>query len=137
MKRISLGLLLGLLLAACSSFYNSANKTIYATSLMADASMQAYAGIWKARTNQAGFIPDPATKSAKLASLNFERSNVEAISFDVGASLAVANKALLSYQQNLGTNTTTQAMVEALLTTAVQRAGSLAALVELLRTNAP
>lgn len=118
MKRIVAALSLAALtvaLAGCASFVNSSQKSLYVASTLADGAMKTYATYWKDETNRLGDTP----------ALESQYNSASAISFKVGASLNVANRALNDYAANAGTNTATKAVVEALITTAIQNAGSI------------
>lgn len=126
--------LLALLLAGCASFIKDSRKSLYAGSQLADGTMKTYAVGWKDATNNAGALP-PDQRVARLATLELQRSNVMVLSVKVGASLGVADQALENFAANLGTNTATKAVVSALIATAVQQAGNLAAEIRLLTGN--
>ena len=123
-----------LIAVGCASFVKDAQKTLYATTMLADGGMQTYATFWKAETNQAGFLAEPA-RTAKLTSLTSQRDSVMNYSIEVGVSINTAQRALDQYAANVGTNQTTEAVVNALLETAVQKAGSFEALVTTLTST--
>jgi len=115
-------------LVGCAGFVNNANKTLYGATMLSDGAMKSYATWWKDKTNHVGVnINDMLT----------QRSNVMAISVKVGKSIETAQMAVDSYAANVGTNTTTKAIVNALIETAIQNAGNFASELSLLTTNAP
>lgn len=111
----------------CAGFVNTAKKTLYVSGTLADGAMRTYAADWKDRTNTLGFTP----------ALENERSNVMILSRKVGAGIAIADKAVDDYAAAAGTNNLTKVAVDALITTAVQDAGSFAAYITALtgKTN--
>lgn len=119
MRKYCLSLLLIpvlLLFTACTSFVNEAHKTIYATTMMADGGMQAYGVWWKEQVVKAGSVtPD----------LNAKKEAAKQLSFKVGTALNTAERMLETYEGKVGTNTTTKAVVNGLIQTAVQNAGDL------------
>jgi hypothetical protein len=119
------GLSLALVTIGCAGFANNAQKSIYTASMLSDGAMKSYAVYWKDATNRLGDTPV----------LELERSNVMVISFKVGASINTADRTLQVYQGNVGTNTATKDVVNALIATAVQQAGSLAADIGLITGN--
>lgn len=125
MKRLFLLPLLALFAAGCVSFTNDAHKSIYVAATMADGGMKA-AGVW---------YKDQVVKQGHTPQLEQTRTNLEAISFKVGTSLAVADRALSTYEGKVGTNTTTKAVVTALIQTAVQSAGEFEAQIGILTGN--
>lgn len=110
--------LVAALLTACSSFVNTAQKSIYVGSQLADGSMKSYAVYWKEKTNSLG------TATSDMLT---QRSNVMTLSIKVGVSLDTADQALSSYAANVGTNSATKDVVNALIATAIQNAGNFAA----------
>ena len=102
-----------LLLIGCASFTNKMQKTLYVSATLADGTMQTYATYWKYQTNKLGDTP----------ALEQQRSNVIRLSKKVGASLNLADRTLKDYQANVGTNTATKEVVQALINTAIQDAG--------------
>lgn len=123
--KVVLLVLLPAFFVGCSSFVNSSKKTLYTATSLADGGMKTYAVYWKDQTNKLG----------DTAELELQRSNVMQISWDVGAGIAVADRAIDAYAGNLGTNTTTKAVVSALIATAISRAGSLAGYVGIITGN--
>lgn len=113
------------LVTGCAHFKSTAQKSIYGGSQLADGAMKAYAVYWKDATNRLGDTPQ----------LEQERSNVMVISYKVGVSLNTADQALQSFTANAGTNTATKDVVNALILTAVQQSGNLAAEVGVLTGN--
>lgn len=118
-KTLIIAVAFGLMAIGCASFVNSSQKSIYAAATLADGGMKTYAAYWKDQTNKLGATPE----------LEAQRSNVMQMAWDVGAGISVADKALNTYQSNVGTNTATKEVINALILTVVQRAGHLAAYV--------
>lgn len=104
-----------LLVVGCSSFVKDANKSLYTASQLGDGAMKDYAIYWKWQTNHFGVTTNLLT----------QRQQVSLVSFKVGSSLNVASRALQDYKTNVGTNQAPKAVVQALIQTAVQDAGSL------------
>jgi hypothetical protein len=125
MKTVAVFAALLILVVAGCSFVTTANKTLYTASVMGDGGMKVYAAWWKGQTNAHG---------ATTELLN-QRSNVMQSSTEVGMGIMLADKSLMAYKQNVGTNQTTKAAVEALITTAIQRAASFAGYVGALTGN--
>ena len=119
--------IVALLAFGCASFVNDAKKTLYVSATLADGAMQTYAVDWKSRTNSLGYTP----------ALENERSNTMILSRKVGAGIAIADKAVDDYAAAAGTNAPNKIVVNALITTAVQDAGSFAAYITALtgKTN--
>lgn len=120
--KIPIAIVLALLFVGCASFVNTSQKSLYAAASLADGGMKAYAVYWKDKTNKVGDTP----------ALEQQRSNVMAISYKVGTSLKLAQKTLDDYANNVGTNTATKAVVQALVTTAIQDAGGVAGEISLI-----
>lgn len=124
-----LGLWIGLLGLSClmvgCTFANNAHKTINSAAIMADGGMQTYGSYWK----------DQVVKHGDSPSLERDKTNMMALSFKVGSSLAVADRALQTYEGKVGTNTTTKAVVSALIQTAIQDAGNFVAEVGIVTGN--
>jgi hypothetical protein len=127
MKNLKLLLLplAAILMISCASFVNSSRKSLYVAGTLADGGMRTYAVYWKSQTNQQGDTP----------ALEQQRSNVMALAKKVGAGLALADQTLTSYEQNVGTNTTTKAVAEAILTTAISDVAQLTAFIASLTGN--
>lgn len=122
MKKLLIISALAIFCVGCAGFVNNAQKSLYAATMLADGSMKSYAVYWKWQTNRLG---DTAT-------LELQRSNVMALSFKVGTGIAVAQNSLNDYSKNVGTNTTTKAVVQALVNTAIADAGSIPGLITIL-----
>lgn len=117
---IGLGALVG-----CSTFVNDAQKSIYVAANLSDGAMKTYATYWKSETNRLG----------DTAALESQRSNVVVLASQVGVGIALADRTLQTYQGNIGTNTTTQAAVNAVIATAIERASGLAGFIGSLTGN--
>lgn len=122
MKRLLLIPLIFVL--GCNTFVSDSQKGINSTAILADGAMSGYGAWWKDQIQHT---------NVNTASMWQQRTNIEALSIKAGAALAVAQKALTDYQSNAGTNS--QAVVSALLLTAVQDAGALAAAANLIMSN--
>jgi hypothetical protein len=126
MAAVALAGVLAMTIVGCASFVNDAQKSIYVAATLSDGAMKSYAAWWKDRTNHVG---------ADIPSLLTERSNVLVLSRKAGISLDNAQKVLDGYTINVGTNTSTKAVVNALIQTAVQDAGLVSSEVSALTQN--
>lgn len=125
MKKLLFAIIPLTLLLGCANFSKDAHKTIYASATLADGGMKTYGSWWKDQKLEHGDSP----------ALEQQKTNVMLLSIKVGSTLAVASHALDTYDGKVGTNTTTKAVVNGLILTAVQEVGNFVAQVGLLTGN--